>query len=342
MPKHHPVDPSLRPGQRPIAPTQYKKDESPSWDITHLQEHLQFAVDLEFWTIPFYFTALYSIRDRNTEAFKLILSVTNEEMLHVQLAANAANAFGLQPTFDAPLYEGKKIPHLDFALDTPNPTEIFSPYSAELGPLDLARINAMCLIEYPEWFTGQGMDLQQDTSQYGSIGAFYDAVGYGARQHANAVVGGVNQVNIFANFFRNFPTQTVTQNGAEGLMQFFTLFQAITSQGEGKTEGSATIPIEFQNTADDDHAAEDHYIKFLSIRDAPALPETYEGDPKPKPGTPGYQAQQILIEKFTAFRRVLEDLFAGGEAAHFGSEMSAIGGYILNCWQQGAVPKFTE
>nr|WP_283055218.1 ferritin-like protein [Thetidibacter halocola] len=308
-----------------------------------MREHLQAAVDLEFWTIPFYMTALYSIKDRNSDAFKLIMSVANEEMLHVQLASNAANAFGVTPTFDAPVYDDRiGIPHLQFALDTPNPTDIFTPHSAELGPLDLARINAMCLIEYPEWLTAQGIILKQDRSAYGSIGAFYDALRYGARQYADAVRGNVNQVDIFKNFFSNFPTQTVTDNGARGLAQVMTLFEAITEQGEGKSEGSSEIPPEFRNTADDDQPDEDHYVKFLSIRDAAAgLPATYSGDPDPKPGTPGHEAQQILIGKFGDFRVTLAALFAGAHPGHFGREMSALGGYVLNCWKLGAVPKFS-
>src|SRR5688572_2520585 len=69
----------------------------PQWTLEQLQEHLQAAVDLEFWTIPYYMAAAYSIKDQGEEAFQLVLSVVNQEMLHVQLAANIANAYGLSP-----------------------------------------------------------------------------------------------------------------------------------------------------------------------------------------------------------------------------------------------------
>jgi flavin-dependent dehydrogenase len=47
-------------------------------------------------------------------------------------------------------------------LDPDNPTKIFTPYSAEIGPLDEARVNGMCLVEYPEWQTG-GKPVFRDT-----------------------------------------------------------------------------------------------------------------------------------------------------------------------------------
>src|SRR3954470_8033680 len=45
----------------------------PQWTLEQLHEHLQAAVDLEFWTIPFYMAAAYSIKDQGETAFQLIL-----------------------------------------------------------------------------------------------------------------------------------------------------------------------------------------------------------------------------------------------------------------------------
>jgi hypothetical protein len=107
-----------------------------SWTLTHLRQHIQFAVDLELWTIPFYMSAMYSIRDRTSPAFQLIQTVVNQEMLHLQSAANIANAYGMSPEIRAPQYRGKAIPHLEFQLDKPDPRPQYEPYSAEIGPLD--------------------------------------------------------------------------------------------------------------------------------------------------------------------------------------------------------------
>ncbi|MBL8151593.1 MAG: hypothetical protein JNN15_16835, partial [Blastocatellia bacterium] len=56
------------------------------WTLEDLQSHLQAAIDLEFWTIPFYMSAMFSIKDPSSRTYQLVRSVVNEEMLHLQLA----------------------------------------------------------------------------------------------------------------------------------------------------------------------------------------------------------------------------------------------------------------
>ena len=96
------------------------------WDLEHLRTHLQAAAELEAWTIPYYMAAMFSIVDRSTEAYQLIQSVVNQEMLHLQLVGNIANSYGYSPVLGpgAFQYEGT-IPHLDFSLDPDNPTDEF-------------------------------------------------------------------------------------------------------------------------------------------------------------------------------------------------------------------------
>jgi hypothetical protein len=114
-----------------------KMSDGLEWDLRHLHDHLQGVIDVELWTIPFYMVAMYSIKDPSSDAMRLIQSVVHQEMLHVQLACNIANSYGYAPHFSTPVYQGKEIPHLSFDLDTPNPTESFMPYTAELGALDI-------------------------------------------------------------------------------------------------------------------------------------------------------------------------------------------------------------
>ena len=71
--------------------------------VEDLQQHLQWAVELEHSTLPPYLTALYSIKDgTNPEAVEIIHSVFIEEMLHLTLAANILNAVGGAPNLDYP------------------------------------------------------------------------------------------------------------------------------------------------------------------------------------------------------------------------------------------------
>lgn len=316
------------------------KTTRPAWDLEALHTHLQYAVDLEFWTIPFYMASLYSIKDQTSDAYQLIQSVAYQEMLHVQLAANIANAFGLSPSFEAPTYAGQTIPHLDFALDTPNPTEKFTPYTAEIGPLDEAHINAMLLIEYPEWDGGHTPDLDPTAKTYGSIGEFYDALQAGVIELADHIVGGRRQVGFFERYYADFPDQTIDLDGRKGLPQALRLINAIREQGEGQTDGTLDIPPAFRNTADDIDPAWQHYKKFTDVK-ALGLPETFTGVADPEPGSRGAKAQRILVERFTAFRGLCAALFAGEDPPGFGALMPTVGGAILNCWRNGAVPRFS-
>ena len=311
------------------------------WTIQHLREHLQYAVDLELWTIPFYMSAMYSVVDRSSEAFQLIQSIVNQEMLHLQLASNVANAYGLQPAFAAPIYEGQHIPHLNFNLDTPDPRDIYSPYSAEIGSLDTLRINAMCLIEYPEWDTGHKPNLNDDVSQYGSIGELYDAIEYGMTLLRADLHGGVNQVDHFSAFYRNMPAMTITQSGAEGLFQAKLLIEAIRDQGEGTSRTDEQIAEPFQNTADDGEPELSHYDKFLKIHDSVAKPLTYAVKPVGEYTAEDKRILEILLLHFTQLRGALTGLFSGQNPDNFVQLMITVGADIQNCWKHGVTPRFS-
>lgn len=316
--------------------TRPTKDE---WTIDQLHQHLQYAVDLEFWTIPFYLSAQLSVIDRRSEAYQLIQTIVNQEMLHLQLVANVANAYGHSPSFDAPRYEGQAIPHLDFALDTPNPTSKFSPYSAEIGSLDSERLNAMCLIEYPAW----GVPPYSDTTtEYGSIGEFYEALIFGMRQLRSALRGGVKQVDYFSAFYRGLPTLTVTAHGEEGLRQAMLLLNTIREQGEGATKKSDRLPAALQNTADDSQPSLSHFDKFYALREATLKPDTYSVKPVADYTAEDRELLEILTRNFTGLRFALQHLFAGDNPENFIERMVCVGASLQNCWKHGVAPRFNS
>lgn len=308
------------------------------WTIAHLRGHLQYAVDLELWTIPFYMSALFSIVDRTSAAYQLVQSVVHQEMLHLQLATNVANAYGLSPTFDAPRYVDQTIPHLEFSIDQPDSRPAFSPFSAEIGPLDAERVNAMCLVEFPEW--GQSPpDLRDDVTEYGSIGAFYDAVEYGARLLQSDLRGGVRQVDYFSAFYRDLPALTVSTSGPAGFRQVALLLSVIRAQGEGD-KGRGELPAPFRNTADDGAASQDHYEKFLAIRAAP-LPATYPVKPAAAWSDQDRHLEADLVATFAELRAAMAAMFAGGGAGPFLAVMVKVGAAIQTCWKRGIVPRFS-
>jgi hypothetical protein len=315
---------------------------APTWDLAHLQAHMQGVVDLELWTIPYYMSAMYSIEDPASATYALIQDIVHEEMLHVQLASNIANASGLQPCFRPPAYQGRTVPHIDFALDKPNPTQEYTPFSAEIGPLDLERLNTMCLIEYPLWDTERQPDLRQDQDQYGSIAEFYDAVRSGLYVLRGQLRGGVNQVDEFRFFYNDFPDPRIDFDGDDGYLQAVGLIDFITDQGEGQSAGDTAVAVEHQNTADGVHESWSHFKKFSTIRALGSLPATYHGVADPPAGSPGHRAQERLVADFAAFLQTLESLFSGRESTEFGVQMAKLGGDILTCWQRGAIPRFSS
>ena len=317
-----------------------KTSATTAWTLPHLHSHLQAVVDLEVWTVPYYMAAMYSITDRTSDAYQLVQDVVHEEMLHVQLASNIANSFGLSPRFEPPVYGGPNIPHLDFSLDDPNPADDYTPFSSEIGPLDVERVNTMCLIEYPAWSTQRQPDLRENRDEYGSIAEFYDAVRNGMYELRGHLRGGVNQVDEFRLFYNEFADQTIDFDGDRGYRQCVGLIDLITDQGEGQSMGDTGVAPEHQNTADAFEASWSHFTRFTAIRDMGALPATYSGHADPHPGSPGQRAQETLVADFAAFMGTLESLFSGVGPAGFGAQMAKIGGDILTCWQHGTIPRF--
>jgi hypothetical protein len=338
------------------------KSHDEKWDLTHLQRHLQAAADLEAWTIPYYMAPMFSIVDRSSDAYQLIQSVVHQEMLHLQLVSNVANAYGYSPTFGPKTfpYEGEEVPHLNFDLDPDNPKELFSPFSAEIGPLDEKRINGMCLVEYPEWDTGGEPDFNEDISDYGSIGEFYDAVEDGARQLSSKIMGGRHQIDMFSAFYRNLPRTTVELSGDAGLAEVDMLIDVIRDQGEaakradqalkrpdpgdGEPSGTTRVEFAFRNTADDSNPDLSHYDKFLKIREQARLhelPATYPVKDPADYSAEDHKRLKILVDHFAEFMTGLGDLFAGRKPGDFAPLMVTIGGSILACWKSGVTPKFT-
>lgn len=87
----------------------------PQCNVARLQTQLQQAVQLEFYTIPLYLTALYSIiENQNIDTYSAIRDVVMQEMLHMVQAANILIAIGGKVMIDdpefAPSYPAKGLP----------------------------------------------------------------------------------------------------------------------------------------------------------------------------------------------------------------------------------------
>ena len=265
-------------------------------------------------------------------------------MLHLQLACNISNAFGVRPRFEAPVYRGRTIPHLDFAKNPQAPLEEFSPFTAQIGPLDREHVNAMCLVEYPGWglLTPAGSLAAglRAVREYGSIGEMYEALEGEASRRRDQIRGNQNQVDLFGRFYARGPGLVVTRGGDEGFSQVQTLIHIILEQGEGRRTKDQIRPA-FRNLADDPRPADPHYEKFLAVR-AGALPKTWPASAHAEPGTRAAHVLEAQVASFGRMLQSLEQLFGGGDGKDFPVVMATAGAAIGNCWRSGVVPRFSS
>ncbi|MEM1251241.1 MAG: ferritin-like domain-containing protein [Cyanobacteria bacterium P01_H01_bin.21] len=164
--------------------------ESTTWTKELVQSHAQTAVLVEMYTLPFYLTALTSIKlpDKSDtseqakftyETYDAILSVCIEEMLHLQLAANLCLALDIDASkiFQKPIY-GESIPYL-----APYDPETMGPQmpsheallKATLGPLNEVTLKTMLDIETPSEFD-TALDHTTPQYPYATIGQMYEAL----------------------------------------------------------------------------------------------------------------------------------------------------------------------
>src|SRR2546425_7346302 len=126
-------------------------------DIEWLHTALQWAVDLEFSTIPVYLSGMWSIEQQSGEVYNLINSVVLEEMLHMGLACNMLTAIGRTPEITAPSYPG------------PLPGGVAPELHVYLAGLSPTTVEMFMQIEMPEHPVAF-------VETFPTIGAFYDAI----------------------------------------------------------------------------------------------------------------------------------------------------------------------
>ncbi|MCI5210261.1 MAG: hypothetical protein D3910_16045 [Candidatus Electrothrix sp. ATG2] len=317
------------------------------WTKELVQEHAQAAVAVEFYTLPFYITAMCSVKEEYCEAVQIIHSVIVEEMLHLQLAANLCLALDTAPNFKPPQY-GSDIPYI--CPYNPESGECAF-LNATLGPLNDTTLNTMLDIETPEQ-TQLRQDLDHTFPQYPyhSIGEMYDALIFGI----NSV--GVNQFRWNSehqqchwekqNFHQIIDSYPKAQDAV----------QAIVNQGEGYilsedhepppwTEKSFPIPPYYRFASDPQapgsHNGYSHFGRFLKIKNE-GIPDSYTGIEQPD-----HPTNKPLQQNFFQLILMLETLWRDGGANIGGSNVlrTVIAGIMQEifantraCWKAGVTP----
>lgn len=230
-----------------------------------LRRMLQYAIRLEFATIPPYLTAMWSIRDIGDPVALFLSDIVRQEMLHMGLVCNLLNALDgvpriasrrAAPRYPSPL-PGGVHPGLRIGL-----RRISKPLIA----------NVFMQIEAPEhgpitWFRGQ---------TFPTIGAFYSAIERKLERMTDKDIPGYRQITFIKDDFRLEPIQSVKE--ALKVIRF------IKEQGEG-TSGS---PL-FGSSPND----VSHYYRFGEIYHEKQLKEVapgrwcYCGDDLPFPTPAG-------------------------------------------------------
>jgi hypothetical protein len=274
-----------------------------SRDLSWLQESLQAAVELEFATLPVYLSGMWSIKDQNSAAYKLINSVVLEEMLHIGFACNMLTAISGTPKIVAPTYPG----HL--------PGGVLPDLDVYLGGLNTTTLDMYLAIEEPEH------PLALVTADYPTIGMFYNAI---------RELFQVLSPSISTNGQLTTPLGVPNPDGSgttitEQLTQLASLddvlgaIATIKDQGEGTAHSpdSTEFGVELA-----------HYYRFGEIRHGRKFIEVdghwgYIGDPVPFPdcypvakvpqgGYPDLPASKSFDMAFSQLIMRLQDAWSGG------------------------------
>jgi hypothetical protein len=251
--------------------------------IADLQEHLQWAIQVELSTIPPYLYAMYSIDDRDAESYKLIRSVVVEEMLHAALAANLLVAVGGEPQF----YDEEVLPSYPMNLPHHDP-----PIQVNLERCSPEFIERVCLpIENP-----RAVDSVPQDDDYETISQFYLAVEE-ALEHLDGSESlfetpRVARQLMHPGYYAPIEFDEDDSGGlhpVEDLESACRAVETVIHQGEG---------VRDEHWADPSHHEMTHYFKFKKIADG-----TYPiGDVRPVLENP-------TTEEFPAELRPVSDLF---------------------------------
>lgn len=323
-------------------------DPTTNWTLEALHTHLQDAIDLELWTLPLYICAMASIQDQDKDPGKstadLINSVVLQEMLHLELACNLANAFGLAPKFNPPIY----APQIGIPFHTPEdyPEQpLNGPFEVRLGPLDENAINLFLEVELPKDLSAdKGEGTLDPAASYDSIGEFYQALGSGITQLWETCYQ-PSSINLQKQLFAepnpppnplptgDYPYLSIIVDSLPSALQ---ALNTIVDQGEG-ADAQGDIPIEYQDTGEPDDTLS-HYERFLKVKSNLSLVTTYTDN-----DSDAGEEQEALNQAFTTLLQGLTVNFSTPGATIDDSTMNtmySIADLATAVWQAGACPEF--
>jgi hypothetical protein len=237
-----------------------------------LFEFLQSAIKLEHSTIPPYLTALYSIvPGTNAAVAQIIRSIVVQEMLHMTIAANVANAVRCPIIINRP----------DFVPTYPGPLPMMVDDDLQVGleklSADLVQQTFMRIEEpeTPRHFPSVERAAAQQP--FRTIGAFYDAIMAKFRELGDGIFVGDPARQVIDNTWFP-PDQLFPVTDVESAIRGLTV---IKDQGEGTTED----PLEASGEPAHYYAFEEIIRGRRLVKD-PSVPEGYSFSGAPVPFHP--------------------------------------------------------
>jgi hypothetical protein len=325
------------------------------WTREDLYHHLQHAVDVEFWTIPLYLTALYSVKglkevrkENYPDAAKLIQSVVIQEMLHLEIICNICSTLGYSPCFHPPQYdESSNIPFIH-PLKELLPSHLHG-YVCRPGALNEETLKLFCAIELPH----QRKHIAwAELKSYHSIADMYEALKAGIQHLWSTCYVGDAANSRQKNTFREYHNKGGRSHGFSQVIVSIDAalkgIDAIVEQGEGAD--SKHVHADFRPPKMEEGKEFDagwfrgelsHYHKFNMLRyHHRHLPEVYAESAEAE--APDEQARLDTI--YHSFLAELNKSFAaGGEGMtnEFWNTMFALGPAIIAVWEKGVRPVFS-
>jgi hypothetical protein len=113
--------------------------------------------------------------------------------------------------------------------------------------------------------------IQEEISDYSSIGAFYNRVKILTELFSDRIKTN-KQVDDFRRYYADAEHLTINKDGCEGFPQVKELLETIIDQGEGENKASGHVGRKHRNTATDVSPSLDHYGKLLRIRATGSIP----------------------------------------------------------------------
>lgn len=224
-------------------------------DLQWLKQMLQWAIQVEFTTIPPYLCAYWSIKTSGYVATS-IYEVVIEEMGHFGLASNLLTTLGGTPVIDSP----EVVP----TYPGPLPGGVQPSLRIVLRGLKKDKIlDSFMQIEYP-----QHGPITRDLKEFPTIGDFYDAILDGIRAQPDAAFTGARQL----------------RSGLAGVTPITSKAEAVAAIQKIKVQGEGTRADPWDQGVAGDLA---HYYRFGQIYHGKQL--------IPKDGGWKYDGEDVLF-----------------------------------------------